>query len=468
VQEFFFLVNTTYRENTMSLTKVSYSMIDGAAVNFLDYGASTTATAAQNKAALVAALAASNAVYIPQGTYNIDGNINIKNKTIFGEPTTFGATTGSKLVLSGLNSNAVLFTNGGNTGEVWGTGGGCTLRDLYLVGNWDGIGANPNTETNFSLIGALLKFYAGAYVIVQDCTFYNCFGFGLAFYKLGYSSFQTLHVTQCAKNGITVTGNDLLDGYPTSTSIVNCSIGTIRGTGSTGGNAIALGYPFGITVNGCVLEDVLNGVYIDGTQSRNVSIIGNHIENYSVAGVNYAGSGTGLGLFGNYFSSSSPPAIVQSNPLFTTYTAWGNNAIPPTIEGTLSSNIIQQYASVAFSAGNFTSNSGTWVVASGDATTYQYQIINKTMTINFYVETSTVTGTPTQLRIAIPEGKLGLSKTVATFGYWDNETGTGGTGLATVLVNQAYVSLTKDITNTAWQSSADRTYVWGQITFDIQ
>ena len=453
----------------MALTKVSYSMIAGAAVNVLDYGASPSATSAQNKTALVAALAANNAVYIPAGTYTIDGSINIRDKTIFGEPTTFGATTGSKLILSGLNTNDSLFINGGNTSTGWGTGGGCTLRDLYLVGNWNGVGSNPNTETNISNIGALVKLFGAAYVIMQNCTLYNTFGFGAFFYKLGYSTFQTLHITQCAKNGLSISGDNGLDGYPTSTSILACSIGTIRGTDpTTGGNAIYLYNPVGITVNGCVLEDMTNGIYIDGGSSRNFSIVGNHVESYLTAGVNYAGSGTGLGLFGNYFSTGSPPAILQSNPLFTTYTAFANGGILPTMEGTLSSNIVQQYSAPTFSAGNFTSNSGSWTVESGDVLAYQYQIINKTMTINFYIQTSSVAGTPSELRISIPESKLALTRTAVTFGYWDNEVSVGGVGQAFVLINQTYISLSKDVTQTAWTNSTNKTYVWGQITFDIQ
>lgn len=453
----------------MALTKVSYSMINGAAVNFLDYGASTTATAAQNKTALVAALAASNSVYIPAGTYNIDGNINIKDKTVFGEPSTFGATTGSKLILSGSNTNDSLFINGGDISTAWGTGGGCYLRDLYLVGNWDGIGTNPNTVTNISNIGALVKFFGGVYVIIQDCTFYRSFGFGIFNYQLGYSSFQTNRIFSCAKNGIYAYGTGTGNSFPTSSNIMNCSVGTIRGTDpATGGSAIYFANSVGMTVIGNVLEDVANGIYIDGGTNRSISIIGNHVETYTTAGVNYAGAGTGLGLFGNYFSTSSPPAILQSNPLFTTYTAWANNGISPTIEGTLSSNIIQQYSSPAFSAGNFTSNSGTWVVESGDVLTYQYQIINKTMTVNFYIITTTVTGTPTQLQISVPNAKYSFSRTAVPFGYWDNETGTGGVGQLTVLPNSNYIILSKDIASTAWQSSTNKTYVWGQVTFDIQ
>lgn len=70
----------------MSLTKVSYSMIGGAPVNVVDYGASTSETAANNTAAFNAAKAASGSytvagqtvfkpVYVPPGTYAISGTV---------------------------------------------------------------------------------------------------------------------------------------------------------------------------------------------------------------------------------------------------------------------------------------------------------------------------------------------------------------------------------------------------------
>ena len=55
----------------MSLTKVSYSMITGASVNVLDYGADPTGVA-NSSIAINAALAAGSNIYIPAGTYRID------------------------------------------------------------------------------------------------------------------------------------------------------------------------------------------------------------------------------------------------------------------------------------------------------------------------------------------------------------------------------------------------------------
>ena len=68
----------------MSLTKVSYSMITGAPINVLDYGASTSASAATNTAAIQAAIDATpngGEILIPPGTYNITyGSLNFTRR----------------------------------------------------------------------------------------------------------------------------------------------------------------------------------------------------------------------------------------------------------------------------------------------------------------------------------------------------------------------------------------------------
>lgn len=69
----------------MSLTKVSYSMINGAVANVVDYGASTSATAATNTAAFQAAIDSGlGTVLVPAGTFLVDGTINVGTTIICG------------------------------------------------------------------------------------------------------------------------------------------------------------------------------------------------------------------------------------------------------------------------------------------------------------------------------------------------------------------------------------------------
>jgi hypothetical protein len=268
-------------------------------------------------AAINLALAASNSVFFPAGTYLTSGNHNIKDKSLFGL---------SKLTtiikLSGLNTNGSLFVNGGNISTAWGSGGGCQLRDLTLRGNWDG--STSNAVTDISNIGALLKWWSGAYVQIERCTFQQSYGFGIFSYQLGYSYINTSFISTNAKNGIHLQAPE--GAYSvTSTTINYCSVNSCRGRSvdaATGGSGIAITNGFYCNVNGCVIEDVDDGIRIGGNDNRSITIFETHIETVYVSCVNYAGAGTSLMLFQNIFASS--PAIVQSSPAFNIYQSIGN------------------------------------------------------------------------------------------------------------------------------------------------
>lgn len=78
----------------MSLTKVTYSMIKGAPVNLLDFGADPTGTN-DCSAALTAAITVSNNIYIPAGTYKFTSTFTVtgsRGLTISGESTALTAT----------------------------------------------------------------------------------------------------------------------------------------------------------------------------------------------------------------------------------------------------------------------------------------------------------------------------------------------------------------------------------------
>lgn len=72
----------------MSLTKVSYSMIEGAVANVLDFGATgdgVTDDTASIQAAASAAAASKGALYFPKGTYQLSGTITCSSICIFGD-----------------------------------------------------------------------------------------------------------------------------------------------------------------------------------------------------------------------------------------------------------------------------------------------------------------------------------------------------------------------------------------------
>jgi len=97
----------------MSLTKVTYSMISGSPANVLDYGASPSASASANVAAIQAALDANTCVVIPAGEYNINNTILLKTgNRLYFEGSKLVATqiidpTGNECLLKVVNASDV-------------------------------------------------------------------------------------------------------------------------------------------------------------------------------------------------------------------------------------------------------------------------------------------------------------------------------------------------------------------------
>lgn len=112
----------------MSLTKVTYSMIQGSPANVLDFGADPTG-ATDSTAAIQAAIdSGAGAVYLPTGTYNYSSTINISGPVVlYGEGTLNETTllTAGIIVTSvngGVHIQGLTFT-GPETLAAWNDGG---------------------------------------------------------------------------------------------------------------------------------------------------------------------------------------------------------------------------------------------------------------------------------------------------------------------------------------------------------
>lgn len=144
----------------MSLTKVSYSMIQGAPVNIIDYGASTSS--ADNTEAIQAAIDTGLDVYIPFGEFICTDTLTMN--TPF--QTMFGDGPGSQITFTFASSKEGLIM-GVPTGAV-----ACdkqTLRNVYLYGT-----ANVSKLLNIkgpecNIIGnRLVNISSGSVVYVED------------------------------------------------------------------------------------------------------------------------------------------------------------------------------------------------------------------------------------------------------------------------------------------------------------
>lgn len=123
---------------------------------------------------------------------------------------------------------------------------------------------------------------------------------------------------------------------------------------------------------------------------------------------------------------------------------------------------IGDFTTPSFSAGNFTSNSGTWTVAA--QTTYEYTVIGHKLTLNFFID-GTAASAGSELRIAIPGGFTAGKRTEVPIHIFQNATYAFGVGV--VQVADAFIRCYKDATiSGSWTNGAAGVY--GQIEFEIQ
>jgi hypothetical protein len=250
----------------MSLTKASYSMIQGAPINALDFGMSTTNTAAQNKTALQAAIASSTAgqsIYIPAGRYNIAGEIDFPNyyvqirgdNTAYGYYPIVGATTGTF-------GTVLAFTTG-----AYGFGGLTTDSDFSSLVNiiLDGTNTVPigvqvggckqftnTTMAHFTNIGLWMTTLTNS-TIVENC-FFSDNGVGIKSAGTAITPF-TIRNTNIRRNrvGLTIEGGTLI-------KVDKCIIesNTYLGLYINCQNNQSLGQ---VTFDNCWFE---NNAYVDG------------------------------------------------------------------------------------------------------------------------------------------------------------------------------------------------------------
>lgn len=145
----------------MSLTKVSYSMIDGAEFNVLDFGADPTGVADSTDAfrSAIGAYGDKRSIYVPTGTYKITGQLWLGiSKTIFGD---------------GRGATLLNYANNSANGGVFLTDAFCFIRDLAIV--------NVGTNTTTSI--ALCSWAQGGTNGSIECEFKNLrivgFGYGV-------------------------------------------------------------------------------------------------------------------------------------------------------------------------------------------------------------------------------------------------------------------------------------------------
>jgi hypothetical protein len=178
----------------MALTKVSHSMISGAFVSVLDYGAvmnnSSSAQRTINKTALVAALATGNTVTIPYGVLWIDGNIEFPENA---------SLSGANATLTTIKGSGDLFKVttgfGAGTFENLSIENDATLGKLYTVNTPQDTGQARFTNVNFG--DATYHVYHANTFAVVNAVFENCRFRGATINSRYYKSAWAYKETNC-------------------------------------------------------------------------------------------------------------------------------------------------------------------------------------------------------------------------------------------------------------------------------
>ena len=404
----------------MSLTKVSFSMIDGALVNVADYGASSSATAAVNTAAFIAALDAAKSsssgvdqngnpagtVFVPRGRYQLNPDQiiipNWVNLVGAGKSATMlvAATAGTTLIRMGTAANPTYRTS---------------ISDLTIYG------ASLNI-TGLSIYASLWLMYN---VEVTNCNYHGIYLYS-SYTGKAYNTYVSYCSTSAGYAGI------YMDGVSSGSGVNDVNFF---------GGGLSYCYD-SVRIHNC------NGVWFDGmsvqSSKRNAfnfdassfDVTGISIKNCyfeancdTYAGYVVAGTFTDVTIENNYFAGSGSHQIVAIggygfNQLQVINNQFDTNGYNPAfiglIDNTVSSVVFQRCLII----GNASSNDSIPLFTSqlkvfADAALYptnavplsrvdhaaQYQIQSN------FVSVYTVTMTPST------SGTITLDPTLNTGGY---------------------------------------------------
>lgn len=248
----------------MALTKVTYSMIDGAVANILDYGADPTGVA-DSTSAIQAALDAASSVFIPPGTFKI---------------TTIYVDAAQRLFGAGMYESVLQKASGNNAPGV-------------VLINTDPNGANVPVTTqidNFQVRGetplnpALVN-QVGILVTCADAAG------GLNIVKF---LIDRVAVTYMASEGIVLNGS-------TGSTITNCDIQYNCASGIRLSNS-------GVVTSGPVTP-FNNGIRIDKCRIKH-NAIGVYCQGYAVQGITGSPSGA---VVGEVVGNTITQCLIEAN-----------------------------------------------------------------------------------------------------------------------------------------------------------
>ena len=230
----------------MALTKVSNSMIKGAAANVMDFGATGLGYPNDDAAAIQAALDASQCVFFPEGEYYIGAAVTPQGNSLI-----FGAGRDSHIVIKDGDTTGIDLTN-----KV-----GVTVRDLKLscrgtVGTLGGLNGK----------GAIYLSNSSQCTIENNFIF-NCYNAGVRLYNSSNNKIRN---------------NYFGDWYTTSTP--NEDAGNIYAYGACSYNVVEGNFCLGANAGVGV---AFNDYYLVGATMIGNIITNNRVDNKKAYGILY-------------------------------------------------------------------------------------------------------------------------------------------------------------------------------------
>lgn len=227
----------------MSLTKVTYAMIEGAAFNALDYGADPTGTT-DSRAAIQAAIDDAKAtgggtVVIPEGTYLINSTSSpdsLANGLVV--PFTNGNGTDDRVVLQGFGRSTVLQAGSNNMVVVRFSDSHGAVRDMSISGAGRtgvvGLGCIPEDMTQTTtLVFQMYNIFSGLYILscAEGVMYKTGPDVGGADSGCWYNILKDTHIYSCTR-GIWLRDSTNAGGSPCNrNNFMNVRIGQVTNTG---------------------------------------------------------------------------------------------------------------------------------------------------------------------------------------------------------------------------------------------
>ena len=259
----------------MALTKATYSMINGAVANVLDFGADPTGVA-DSSAAFDAACATNKAVFVPKGTYKASFGLRY-GQIIFGE-----SARSKSILIPPTGATHVISITPNSFGTI--AKQHCQIRDLTIE--------NPNSVANCS----------GVFFAAPDVTGIN-----------DNHRIDNVYIKNM-QTGIYVTGRMILHTY-TNVEVDSCGTGMLI-NGDPINYAVNLNTFIMCRWISCENEGVRITGYNIANKFISCNVEGNNTdENVGVAGM-YVENAEGLFLDNPYFELNGGSVAVDAvNPL---------------------------------------------------------------------------------------------------------------------------------------------------------